>query len=89
MVELKTGETINGTMVACDSFMNLTLSDVIRTSPDGDRFEKTPKIYLRGTLIKFIRVPDDLLERIREERQIKREELREQERRERRYEARA
>jgi small nuclear ribonucleoprotein (snRNP)-like protein len=32
-VELKSGETLNGHLVNCDTWMNLTLREVIQTSP--------------------------------------------------------
>ena len=32
MVELKNGDTYNGKLVNCDSWMNINLKDVIRTS---------------------------------------------------------
>lgn len=33
LVELKDGETLNGHLVACDTWMNLTLKEVVQTSP--------------------------------------------------------
>lgn len=33
LVELKSGETLNGHLVNCDTWMNLTLKEVIQTSP--------------------------------------------------------
>lgn len=35
MVELKNGETLNGHLVLCDTWMNLTLREVVQTSPVG------------------------------------------------------
>lgn len=32
LVELKSGETLNGHLVNCDTWMNLTLKEVIQTS---------------------------------------------------------
>lgn len=68
LVELKSGETLNGHLINCDTWMNLTLSNVIQTSPDGERFVKLPEAYVRGNLIKYVRVPDELLTEIKEER---------------------
>lgn len=48
LVELKNGETLNGHLVACDTYMNLTLKEVVQTSPDGDRFFRLPECYVRG-----------------------------------------
>lgn len=33
LVELKNGETLNGHLVQCDTWMNLTLKGVVQTSP--------------------------------------------------------
>ncbi len=35
LVELKNGETLNGHLVLCDTWMNLTLREVVQTSPVG------------------------------------------------------
>ncbi|KAL3943695.1 MAG: hypothetical protein SGBAC_002240 [Bacillariaceae sp.] len=45
--------------------MNLT--EVICTSKDGDRFWKLPTCYIRGSAIKYLRLPPQLLEKAREE----------------------
>jgi U6 snRNA-associated Sm-like protein LSm4 len=48
LVELKNGETLNGHLVSCDTWMNLTLKEVVQTSPDGDKFFRLPEVYVRG-----------------------------------------
>jgi U6 snRNA-associated Sm-like protein LSm4 len=48
LVELKNGETLNGHLVACDTYMNLTLKEVVQTSADGDKFFRVPECYVRG-----------------------------------------
>ncbi|KAK7897166.1 hypothetical protein LTR67_005055 [Exophiala xenobiotica] len=48
LVELKNGETLNGHLVNCDTWMNLTLKEVVQTSPEGDRFWRLPEVYVRG-----------------------------------------
>mmetsp|Transcript_2072 Transcript_2072/g.5559 ORF Transcript_2072/g.5559 Transcript_2072/m.5559 type:complete len:155 (+) Transcript_2072:225-689(+) len=58
LVELKSGETYNGTLNAIDSWMNMSLKDVVCTSKDGDQFWKIAEVYVRGNTIKSIRVPD-------------------------------
>ncbi|RGB44005.1 hypothetical protein C1646_616533, partial [Rhizophagus diaphanus] len=60
LVELKNGETFNGHLVNCDNWMNLTLREVIQTSPEGDRFWRLPECYIRGNTIKYLRVPDEV-----------------------------
>jgi len=48
LVELKNGETLNGHLVNCDTWMNLTLKEVVQTSAEGDRFFRVPEVYVRG-----------------------------------------
>ncbi|ORY80483.1 hypothetical protein BCR37DRAFT_337019, partial [Protomyces lactucae-debilis] len=66
LVELKSGETFNGHLVQCDNYMNLTLREVIQTSRDGDRFFRLAEVYIRGSNIKYLRVPDDVIDKVRE-----------------------
>jgi hypothetical protein len=47
--------------------MNMNLTDVICTSKDGDRFWKLPTCYIRGSAIKYLRLPPDLLEKAKEQ----------------------
>ncbi|KAG7661126.1 uncharacterized protein J8A68_005363 [[Candida] subhashii] len=67
LIELKTGETYNGDLVNCDSWMNLTLKDVIQTSANGDEFTKIPEIYIRGMHIKFLRIPEEIMDYAKEQ----------------------
>ena len=48
LVELKSGETLNGHLVSCDTYMNLTLREVVQTSAEGDRFHRLAEAYVRG-----------------------------------------
>ncbi|KAI8958472.1 hypothetical protein F5Y11DRAFT_351482 [Daldinia sp. FL1419] len=48
LVELKNGETLNGHLIQCDTWMNLTLKEVIQTSPEGDKFVRLPEVYIKG-----------------------------------------
>ena len=52
LVELKNGETLNGHLVNCDTWMNLTLKEVVQTSPDGDKFFRLPEVYVRGNNVR-------------------------------------
>ncbi|KAJ0399338.1 hypothetical protein P43SY_001527 [Pythium insidiosum] len=61
LVELKNGDTYNGNLVNCDTWMNINLREVICTSKDGDRFWKMPECYIRGNAIKYIRVPNEIV----------------------------
>ncbi|XXQ36461.1 U6 snRNA-associated Sm-like protein LSm4 [Plasmodiophora brassicae] len=63
LVELKNGETYNGRLVNIDSWMNLNMKDVVRTSRDCDRFWRLSDIYIRGNNIKYLRVPDETVDK--------------------------
>ncbi|KAF5535948.1 u6 snRNA-associated Sm LSm4 [Fusarium napiforme] len=52
LVELKNGETLNGHLVSCDTWMNLTLKEVVQTSPEGDRFVRLPEVYVKGNNVR-------------------------------------
>ncbi|KAF9374739.1 RNA processing protein [Podila verticillata] len=67
LVELKNGETFNGHLVNCDNWMNLTLREVIQTSSDGDRFWRLTECYIRGNTIKYLRVPDEIIDLVKED----------------------
>jgi U6 snRNA-associated Sm-like protein LSm4 len=41
----------------------MNLRDVICTSKDGDRFWKLPSCYIRGSAVKYLRLPPELLEK--------------------------
>ncbi|RPB25603.1 Sm-like ribonucleo protein [Terfezia boudieri ATCC MYA-4762] len=69
LVELKSGETLNGHLVNCDTWMNLTLKEVIQTSPDGDKFFRLSECYVRGNNIKYLRVPDEIIDLVKESQQ--------------------
>jgi small nuclear ribonucleoprotein (snRNP)-like protein len=60
LVELKNGETYNGHLVNCDTWMNLHLREVICTSKDGDRFWRMAECYVRGNTVKYLRVPPEV-----------------------------
>lgn len=53
LVELKNGETLNGHLVNCDTYMNLTLKEVVQTSPEGDKFFRLPEAYIRGNNVRL------------------------------------
>ncbi|KAK0764488.1 hypothetical protein N5P37_003890 [Trichoderma harzianum] len=52
LVELKNGETLNGHLVMCDTWMNLTLKEVVQTSPEGDKFMRLPEVYVKGNNVR-------------------------------------
>lgn len=67
LVELKSGETYNGHLVNVDSWMNIHLREVICTSKDGDRFWRMPEIFIRGNTLKYIRIPEEVVDKVKEE----------------------
>ncbi|QUC16670.1 uncharacterized protein UV8b_00911 [Ustilaginoidea virens] len=66
LVELKNGETLNGHLVQCDTWMNLTLREVVQTSPGGDKFVRLKEAYVKGNNIKYLRVDNDIIDRVSE-----------------------
>ncbi|KAL7541743.1 hypothetical protein ACHAXR_011635, partial [Thalassiosira sp. AJA248-18] len=67
LVELKSGTTYNGRLVSCDTYMNINLRDVVCTSKDGDKFWKLNECYIRGSSIKYLRLPEEAVDRVQEE----------------------
>ncbi|CZT03768.1 related to U6 snRNA-associated Sm-like protein LSm4 [Rhynchosporium agropyri] len=67
LVELKNGETLNGHLVTCDTWMNLTLKEVVQTSPDGDKFFRLAEVYVKGNNIKYLRVPDEIIDIVKDQ----------------------
>lgn len=67
LVELKNGETYNGHLISCDNWMNISLKEVICTSRDGDKFWRLPECYIRGSTIKYLRIPDEVIDMVKEE----------------------
>ncbi|CAN1184776.1 Probable U6 snRNA-associated Sm-like protein LSm4 [Linum perenne] len=47
--------------------MNIHLREVICTSKDGDRFWRMPECYIRGNTIKYLRVPDEVIDKVQED----------------------
>ena len=64
LVELKNGDTYNGILVSCNMFMNITMTEVVCTSRNGDRFWKMPECYVRGNTIKYLRIPDEIIDQV-------------------------
>ena len=62
LLELKDGTTYNGLLVSCDGFMNVSLREVVCTSRDGERFWRAEDVHVRGTSVKYFRVPEEALE---------------------------
>eukprot|EP00929_Paragymnodinium_shiwhaense_P112230 TRINITY_DN80494_c0_g1_i1.p1 TRINITY_DN80494_c0_g1~~TRINITY_DN80494_c0_g1_i1.p1 ORF type:complete len:150 (-),score=33.63 TRINITY_DN80494_c0_g1_i1:79-528(-) len=73
MVELKNGETYSGVLASCDGYMNLHMRDIVCTSRDGERFWKIPECYVRGNSIKYLRLPDEVIDMVKDEPQSRKE----------------
>merc|ERR1719473_2491694 len=67
MVELKNGETYSGVLASCDGFMNLHMRDIVCTSRDGERFWKIPECFVRGNSVKYLRLPDEVIDMVKDE----------------------
>ncbi|NXV21834.1 LSM4 protein, partial [Cepphus grylle] len=71
LVELKNGETYNGHLVSCDNWMNINLREVICTSRvrlDPPALgSRMPECYIRGSTIKYLRIPDEIIDMVKEE----------------------
>jgi U6 snRNA-associated Sm-like protein LSm4 len=64
---LFSGETYNGHLQGCDTWMNLSLKEVICTSSDGESFKRMPEVYIRGNTVKYLRVPDEIIDLVKED----------------------
>lgn len=56
-VEMKHGEIYRGLLLGAEDTMNVSLSDVLRTARNG-QVSKLPNVYLRGSSIRFIALPN-------------------------------
>lgn len=56
-VEMKHGEIFRGLLNGAEDTMNVSLSDVLRTARNG-KVTKLPNVYLRGSSIRFIALPN-------------------------------
>jgi small nuclear ribonucleoprotein D3 len=54
---MKNGEIYRGLLLSAEDTMNMSLSEVLRTSRNG-QITKIPSVYLRGSSIRFIALPD-------------------------------
>ncbi|QHS72901.1 U6 snRNA complex subunit LSM4 [Saccharomyces paradoxus] len=76
-IELKNGEIIQGTLTNVDNWMNLTLSNVTEYSEesainpennaDSSKAVKLNEIYVRGTFIKFIKLQDNIIDKVKQQ----------------------
>eukprot|EP00522_Entomoneis_paludosa_P002291 CAMPEP_0172471732 /NCGR_PEP_ID=MMETSP1065-20121228/67970_1 /TAXON_ID=265537 /ORGANISM="Amphiprora paludosa, Strain CCMP125" /LENGTH=163 /DNA_ID=CAMNT_0013229845 /DNA_START=510 /DNA_END=1002 /DNA_ORIENTATION=- len=66
LVELKDGDTYNGRLVSADAYMNMNLSHVICTASDGSKFYKMDTAYIRGSAIKYLRLPPNVLDQAKD-----------------------
>ena len=55
--QMKSGEIYRGLLVGAEETMNMSLSEVLRTARNG-QISKLPSVYLRGSSIRFIALPD-------------------------------
>ena len=46
--------------------MNLTLRNVIQTSPDGEHFFQLKECYIKGNNIKYLRIAEEIMDKVRD-----------------------
>ncbi|KAK8869537.1 hypothetical protein CI109_100628 [Kwoniella shandongensis] len=56
-VELKTGEMYRGKLMEAEDSLNISLREITVTARDG-RVSQLEQVYIRGSMIRFIIVPD-------------------------------
>ncbi|RKP37731.1 hypothetical protein BJ085DRAFT_11534, partial [Dimargaris cristalligena] len=66
-VELKNGETFTGHLEQYDNFMNITLREIKQTSADGQKFWHLPECYIRGSTIKYVQMPPEIIDLVKED----------------------
>lgn len=54
---MKNGEIYRGLLLSAEDTMNMSLSEVLRTARNG-QITKLPSVYLRGSSIRFIALPE-------------------------------
>ena len=54
MVDCKNGESYDGTLAACDAFMNLKLVGGVTITSASGVFSKCDEVFIRGNNIKTI-----------------------------------
>ena len=62
LVELKSGEAYSGVLAEFDGWMNIHLRVAVLTSKVGVRFWRVPACYIRGNNVKYIRVPEEVVD---------------------------
>ena len=55
--QMKNGEIYRGLLLSAEDTMNMSLSEVLRTARNG-QITKLPNVYLRGSSIRFIALPE-------------------------------
>lgn len=54
----------------CTIFLLLlcrNIATVVNLKQDGDRFWRMPECYVRGSTIKYLRIPDEIIDMVKEE----------------------
>lgn len=60
-IELRNGETVNGSVMRSDRSMNIILKNTIRTSADGKQFFRSREAFIRGASVRNIRLEERAL----------------------------
>jgi len=51
--------------------LKLAILTIIYSLQDGDRFWRMPECYIRGSTIKYLRIPDEVIDMVKEDAQAK------------------
>ena len=63
MVDCKNGESYDGTLAACDAFMNLKLVGGVTITSASGVFSKCDEVFIRGNNIKTIQFAKEVLDK--------------------------
>jgi len=56
LIECRKGFTCNGRLIKFDSQLNIFMENSVLTNKDGTCFRETKEIFLKGQLIKYLRI---------------------------------
>lgn len=64
-IQLKSGDTINGTLLNIDAFLNVKIKDAVYSNKAKSTLKTLPEIYIRGNNICSFKLENDLIEQVK------------------------
>lgn len=64
-VQLKSGDTINGTLINIDIFLNVKIKDAVYSNKSKNTLKTLPEIYIRGNNICSFKLENNLIEQVK------------------------